>query len=120
MTEDEQGKKPRPKIGGISQYASIGGAKTTKHQDAQTSTRSQDEDASSVDVQDTSVQDVQTSKLPDIQKPKRIRQTVYLEVENDEWVRDYINAERKRLGRRVEISDVINTALHVMRDKGSS
>jgi len=114
MTEDTP-KEKRPKIGDIQQYMTIGG-KTPKHQDAQTSERSQDKDTSSLDVQDTSVQNVQTSKQSDVQKPKRIRQTVYLEESNDEWVRDHINAERKRLGRRVEISDVVNAALHKMRE----
>jgi len=110
MTEDEQeqGKKQRPKIGGISQYATLGGAKTSKHQDVQTS------DSSS--VQDTSILDVQTSKLPDVQKPRRIRQTVYLEPENDEWIRDSINAARKRIGKRFEISDLVNEALRRMRE----
>jgi len=114
MAEDEQGKKPRPKIGSISQYATIGG-KTPKHQDAQTSKRLKD-DASSLDVQTSDSPDVQATKLSDVQKPKRIRQTVYLEESNDEWIREYINAERKRLGRRVEISDIVNDALHRMRE----
>ena len=46
----------------------------------------------------------------------RVRQTVYLEAGNDEWIRDYINTERKRLGRRVEISDVVNEALQKLRE----
>ena len=115
MTEDAP-KEKRPKIGGIQQYMTIGG-KAPKHQDAQTSERSKDKNTNNLGVQDTSIQNVQTSKLLDVQKPKRIRQTVYLEEANDEWVRDHINAERKRLGHRVEISDVVNAALQRMREE---
>lgn len=84
--------KKQPAIGGIGQWATLGGAKTTKHSD----------------VQDTNSLDVQ--------KPKRIRQTVYLEKENDDYIRDSINAARRKTGKRVEISDMVNEALRRMRE----
>jgi len=73
-------------------------------------------------VEATGSSNVQTSGELVAQTPKkeeRIRQTVYLELELDEWVRDHANRERKRLKRRVEISEVVNAALRLMRD-GSS
>jgi len=75
-------------------------------------------------VEATGSSNVQTSgelvaQTPKKEKEERIRQTVYLELELDEWVRDHANRERKRLKRRVEISEVVNAALRLMRD-GSS
>ncbi len=205
MTEDQknqEGTRSRssrrqpPKIGGINQYATIGGAKrtSTDDRDAQTSERSNvesieyvteqgvnevrdkrldvqdiglldvreeehfdDKDAiererprvqttkvldveasSSSDIRDTSNLNAQTSeslsnqsdKHSNVQtssglvvqeskkeKEERVRQTVYLELDLDEWVRDHVNRERKRLKRRVEISEVVNNALRQMRNE---
>lgn len=172
-------RRQQPKIGGISQYATIGGAKRTASdtRDVQTSGRSNVEDAERADDQDVEAEDtkrldvqatnvpnvrdaerlgvedateverpdveaarvlksetssglnVQNAKRSDVQtfnnlvvqkskeKEERIRQTVYLELDLDEWVRDYANKERKHLKRRVEISEVVNNALRRMKNE---
>lgn len=67
-------------------------------------------------VQDTKRQDSQALSISDVQtksKPDRNRQTVYLEPNLDDWIREHIIRERKRLGHRVEISDIVNEAVRL-------
>jgi len=194
-TRGARSRRQPPKIGGINQYATIGGAKRTTGdaKDVQTSERLDVEDAKRSSVQDVNVedikrsdvqaasipsvqtvdrqgvenmmkvdqldvqttkglnahsvggsgvgatrvlstetsdgQDVESVKRPNVQtseslvvqkskeKEERIRQTVYLEPDLDEWVRDYANKERKHLKRRVEISEVVNRALRRMKSE---
>jgi hypothetical protein len=123
--EPESKKKKRPAIGGISQYATIGSKRgATEHQDTQTVERSDVQTPEHEDVQDTRGSDVRTPERPSYQmpsipevqkkaKPDRNRQTVYLEPDLDDWIREHIIRERKRLGHRVEISDVVNEAVRL-------
>lgn len=119
MSDETQEKKPTsPKIGGILQqnFSTFGGAKTAKHSDVQDTSSLDAQTLEIKNVQDTSIQGVQDTKRSDVHKTKRIRQTVYLEEENDEYIREAINAGRKRIGKRVEISDIVNEALRRMRE----
>ena len=129
MTDEQQEqvsrKKKRPAIGGISQYATIGSKRgTAEHQDTQTLEHSDVQALEHPDVQDTRRSDVLTTERQDLQapstsdaqqklKPDRNRQTVYLEPDLDDWIRERIIRERKRLGHRVEISDVVNEAVRL-------
>ena len=82
------------------------------------------EDAQSLersDVQTSKRQDHQASSSSDVQqKSNRNRQTVYLEPDLDDWIREHIIRERKRLGHRVEISDIVNEAVRLYRESKSS
>lgn len=124
--EQESKKKKRPAIGGISQYATIGSKRgaTDEHQDAQalehpdvqTSERGDVQDSRSSDVLTPERQAFQMSSTLAVQKkpkPDRNRQTVYLEPDLDDWIREHIIRERKRLGHRVEISDIVNEAVRL-------
>lgn len=123
--EQESKKKKRPAIGGISQYATIGSKRgAAEHQDTQTIERSDVQTSEREDVQDIrrsdvltpERQDFQASSIPEVQKkakPDRNRQTVYLELDLDDWIREHIIRERKRLGHRVEISDIVNEAVRL-------
>jgi hypothetical protein len=129
--EQESRKRKRPAIGGISQYATIGSkrgpsehqdAQTLEHSDVQTLERSDVQDTRRSDVQTTERQDLQASSTSDAQKklkPDRNRQTVYLEPDLDDWIREHIIRERKRLGHRVEISDIVNEAVRLYMDSKS-
>jgi len=133
MTEEQQEqeskKRKRPAIGGISQYATIGSkrghgerqdAQTLERLDVQTLERADVQDTRRSDVLTTERQDPQAPSTPDTQqksKPDRNRQTVYLEPDLDDWIREHILRERKRLGHRVEISDIVNEAVRLY--KGS-
>jgi hypothetical protein len=89
------------------------------------------------DVQDTRSLEVQREERPDSQTPLRVdvwepdqreqstsrkpkeernRQTVYLEPDLDDWIRSYVNAERKRRGHRVEISEIVNVAVRQLKE----
>ena len=71
----------------------------------------------------TERQDFQAPSISDVQKkakPDRNRQTVYLEPDLDDWTREHIIRERKRLGHRVEISDIVNEAVRLYRESKSS
>jgi len=121
MTSDQEAnKKKRPRIGGIDeQYATFGRGKASEQQSVQEAKRL---DIQTLDV--PSIQEVEHSAARDAsslsaQKPKRNKQTVYLTPENDDWIRERIIQERKRVGRRVEISDVINQAIERMRQESS-
>lgn len=145
MTDQEKIKKAQPAIGGIGrQYATIGGGKRTpENLDVQTSERPSVEASEQPDIQDTRRLTVQTTKRSDDttskrssiqtsersdaqtsdtsttqkkEKNERSRQTVYLEPDVDDWIRDRIKDERKRLKRRVEISEVVNDAIRYYRE----
>jgi len=123
--EQEGKRKKRPAIGGISQYATIGSKRgTAEHQDTQALERSDVQTSERADAQAIRSSDVptperqgyQVSIPPEVQKePKRDRnrQTVYLEPDLDDWIREHIIHERKRLGHRVEISDIVNEAVRL-------
>jgi hypothetical protein len=123
--EQEGKRKKRPTIGGISQYATIGSKRGgTEHRDTQTLEHSDVQTSEREDVQDTGSSDVLTSERQGYQasrglevqkkpKPDRNRQTVYLEPDLDDWIREHIIRERKRLGHRVEISDIVNEAVRL-------
>ena len=126
MTDEQQEKesrrKKRPAIGGISQYATIGSKRsgTAEHQDAQTLEHSDVQTLERADVLTPEHQDSQVLSTSDVQrklKSDRNRQTVYLEPDLDDWIREHIIRERKRLGHRVEISDIVNEAVRLY--KGS-
>lgn len=51
------------------------------------------------------------------QKQPRVKTTLYLEQENDTWIRDFCIRERRRLGRHVEISETVNQAIRVLRQQ---
>lgn len=51
------------------------------------------------------------------QKQPRIKTTLYLEPENDAWLRDFCNRERRRLGHHVEISETVNQAIRALRQQ---
>ena len=119
---DEQ----KPKFGGINQYATVG----KKRAEKQETERLDEQDVKRVDVQiteDSNVQvsngsNVETSKGVDVEETKgngkreRNRQTVYLEPDLDDWVRQYIVTERRKRKRRVEISDIVNEALRLFQE----
>jgi hypothetical protein len=123
--EQESKKRKRPAIGSLGQYATIGSKRgATEHHDAQTVERSDVQTSEREDVQVTRGSDVRTperqgyqmSSIPEVQKkakPDRNRQTVYLEPDLDDWIREHIIRERKRLGHRVEISDIVNEAVRL-------
>jgi hypothetical protein len=115
--EQEGKRKKRPAIGGISQYATIGSKRSaTEHQDAQTLEHPDVQTLERADVLTPEHQDFQAPSTPEVQKkakPDRNRQTVYLEPDLDDWIREHIIRERKRLGHRVEISDIVNEAVRL-------
>ena len=131
--EQESKRKKRPVIGGISQYATIGSKRSApEHQDVQTLEHSDVQALEYSDVQTLERADVQDIRSSDVltperqsyqmpsppevhRKPKqdRNRQTVYLEPDLDDWIREHIIRERKRLGHRVEISDIVNEAVRL-------
>lgn len=126
MTDEQQTKesrrKKRPAIGGISQYATIGSKRgpgehqDAEHSDVQTLERADVQDTRRSDALTTEHRDSQASSTSDAQqksKPDRNRQTVYLEPDLDDWIRERIIRERKRLGHRVEISDIVNEAVRL-------
>jgi len=126
--QQESKRKKRAAIGGISQYATIGSKRTSDaQQDAlaserptvQTPERADVQDSRGSDVLTPERQDYQTLNTPEVQrkpKPDRNRQTVYLEPDLDDWIREHSIRERKRLGRRVEISDVVNEAVRLYKN----
>ncbi len=70
----------------------------------------------------TERQNLQAPGISDVQqksKPDRNRQTVYLEPDLDDWIREHIIRERKRLGHRVEISDIVNEAVRLYMESKS-
>jgi hypothetical protein len=90
-----------------------------KHQDIQTPEHVDVQDTRRSDVPASKHQDIQASDIPDAQrklKPDRNRQTVYLEPDLDDWIRERIIRERKRLGHRVEISDIVNEAVRLYKN----
>ena len=96
---------------------------TLEGSDAQTLERADVQDVGRSDVLTSKRQNLQTSELLDVQeksKPDRNRQTIYLELDLDDWIREHIIRERRRLGHRVEISDIVNEALRLYRDSKSS
>jgi hypothetical protein len=123
--EQESKKRKRPAIGSLGQYATIGSKRgATEHQDTQALEHSDVQTSERGDVQTTrrsdvlpsERQDYQMPSIPEIQKkakPDRNRQTVYLEPDLDDWIREHIIRERKRLGHRVEISDIVNEAVRL-------
>lgn len=91
-------------------------AQLSERSDAQALGRADVQDAERSDVITSKRQNPQTSSSSGVQekvKPDRNRQTVYLEQELDDWIREHIIRERKRLGHRVEISDVVNEAVRL-------
>ena len=94
----------------------------TRRSDVQTLERSEVQDTRRSDARTSERQDLQASSISDVQKPKpdRNRQTVYLEPDLDDWIREHIIRERKRLGHRVEISDIVNEAVRRYRESMSS
>ena len=123
--EQESKKRKRPAIGSLGQYATIGSKRGTAERqdtqaverpDVQTSEREDVQNIRGSDVQTPERQDYQTLSIPEVQKkakPDRNRQTVYLEPDLDDWIREHIIRERKRLGHRVEISDIVNEAVRL-------
>ena len=97
-------------------------AQTLEHSDVQTSQRSEVQDTRRSDARTSERQDLQASSISDVQKskPDRNRQTVYLEPDLDDWIREHIIRERKRLGHRVEISDIVNEAVRRYRESMAS
>ena len=96
---------------------------TLERSDAQTLERADVQDVGRSDVLPSERQDLQTSSSSDVQqksKPDRNRQTIYLEPDLDDWIREHIIRERKRLRHRVEISDIVNEAVRLYMESKSS
>lgn len=120
----------KPRIGGLSaqreKYGSLGGGRSRQGSDSQV----EDQAPERSDVEASGRSDAQTSKRSDAQtpehssaltperldiqalvtgtqqqKPKRVRQTVYIESEHDRWIRHRIADTRE------DISDVVNDAI---------
>ena len=51
------------------------------------------------------------------QRPPRVKTTLYLEQENDDWIRQFCQQERRRLGHHVEISEAVNQAIRILRSQ---
>jgi hypothetical protein len=49
-------------------------------------------------------------------KQQRDKLTVYLEPELNDWIRQQVIIEKRKRGHHVEISDIINEALHKVKD----
>ena len=91
--------------------------------DAQPSSHLDSKTSSMLTIQPSSHLDSQHAKYPEGQeeeKPRRIKMTLYLEEDNDDWIRDFCRRERRRLGHHVEISDVVNMALRSLRSQVES
>lgn len=105
--EQEKQKKPLRRMGGIDQqYATIGG-------NAQTSERQNVETLKQQDVSTSSTQNAKEDKRVDVEtptheKPKRSRQTVYLDSDIDRWIRHRIADTHEN------ISEVVDTAIRLL------
>jgi len=110
-------KREKPPIGGIGQYTTLGGG-ASRRSEVLPSNPPAGQPANSLEVQEASSSSAQTSNNLSTQtfssssaqtskrgKPKRNKQTVYLEDDVDRWIRHRIADTRE------EISDVVNAAV---------
>jgi hypothetical protein len=109
------GKRQRPRIGGVGQQREQYGVLGGKRQDGDASIKDAEKASDSLDVETPERSNVEVLKRSNVQasdKPKRVRQTVYIEPEHDKWIRHRIADTRE------DISDVINLAIAYYREFG--
>ncbi len=92
----------------------------SKQPDSQPSNYSSVQPSESPDRGESSMSNSTTVEHPSAQKSRSKQQrdklTVYLEPELNDWIRQQVIIEKRKRGHHVEISDIINEALHKVKD----